>query len=48
MPYEYLSDHRLANSYDGLWTITQIIERTDKLPTLRQLVLTNNEQHKRH
>jgi hypothetical protein len=48
MPYDYLSHKRLVNSYDGLWTITQIIPRTEKLPTVRQLVLPNHQKNRRH
>jgi hypothetical protein len=51
MPYNYLSDERLVNPYDGLWTITQIIPRTNKLPDICQLVLPNphkNNRHQRH
>ena len=33
----------LFNSYDGLWTITEIVRRTDKLPTVRQLIPSSNQ-----
>ncbi len=41
MPYDYLYNRRLFDPHDGLWTIIKIIPRTDKLPTVHQLVLSN-------
>ncbi|CAF1417836.1 unnamed protein product [Adineta ricciae] len=48
IPYHYLSNHRLINSADGLWTIKSILRRRSNTnPTIRQLVLPN-QQHRHH
>jgi hypothetical protein len=41
MPYQYVNDHRLVTAHQGLWTIMQIIPRTNRLPSVRQLLLSN-------
>jgi hypothetical protein len=48
MPYDYLSHKRLVNYNGGLWTIIQIIPRSDKLPSLRYLVLPKHKKNNRH
>ncbi|UJR24669.1 hypothetical protein I4U23_006042 [Adineta vaga] len=49
MPYHYLSNHRLVNSADGLWTIKKIIRRQHHgIPTIRQLVLPNHRGRNHH
>jgi hypothetical protein len=43
MPFDYITEPRLIHSHDGLWTIRQILLRTHKLPTVRQLALSNTQ-----
>ena len=45
MPYDYLVRGRLFDPHDGLWSITHIVRRGSKLPTIR-LLTPSNPGHK--
>ena len=47
IPYEYLLEKRLINYLDGLWAITDIVQRTNHKPTVRRLVVPGHEHDER-
>jgi len=48
MPYHFLSNRRRVNYNDCLWTIMNIIPRSEKLPSIRQLVVPHHKQNNHH
>ena len=47
MPYEYLRHRRIFDPHDGLWSITHIVRRGKKLPTIRNLVSSHRPHRHR-
>lgn len=47
MPYEYLRHQRIFNPHDGLWSITHIVRRGSKLPTIRNMIPSNHGHRRR-
>jgi hypothetical protein len=46
MPFDYINHRHLVHPtdrHDGLWAITEIVPRRQKLPTVRHFVLSNNQ-----
>ena len=46
MPFNYINHQHLVHStdrQDGLWAITEIVPRKQRLPTVRHFVLSNNQ-----
>lgn len=48
IPYGYLADERLYNFTDKLWTITSIVPRGNRLPSVRYLVVPPLQHQNAH